>query len=239
MDTVPKLKDLDEIIAELHRLANREIVTFKEKKFGVIAENSLGILHSELNELIKRIPKSNSLALELFDTGIYEARLLCSKIFKPKDLNEGLMEKFVQQFHSWEMCDSFCMKVFSRNPLSIPIAFDWTYREREFEKRAGFVIMAAYCLSDKKAGNEIYESFFSPIQRESHDNRLYVRKAVNWALRSIGKRNIELNRSAIALAQILLKDTNKTARWIASDALKELQSEKVKILDYPRNIYRK
>ncbi len=230
---------LEEIIAELHRLANPEKIAFKAQKFGVHSHNALGIYHKDLKELARKIPKDDNLAIQLFDSGIYEARLLCSKIFPLKKLTEPLMEKWVKTFENWEVCDSFCMGLFAKSSFAIPKAIEWTEREPEFEKRAGYVIIAAYCMADKKADNEVFEQFFPLIQREATDGRIYVKKAVNWALRSIGKRNSDLNKKAIEWAQRIQLIDHKAARWIASDALRELTKPDVRLSDYPRTIYRK
>lgn len=179
------------------------------------------------------------MALQLFDSGIYEARILCAKIYNPEDLTEELMEKWVVTFDNWEICDTFCMGMFAKSKHAISKAFEWSKRKNEFEKRAAFTIIAAYCMADKKAPNNTFEQFFPLIKREASDERLYVKKAVNWSLRGIGKRNIDLNKMAIEVANELLELNNKTASWIAKDALKELQGSKVNILDYPRAIYRK
>jgi 3-methyladenine DNA glycosylase AlkD len=229
---------LNETISKLNELADAKKVTFKEQKFGIIANNSLGIYHKDLKELAKEIGKDNMLAIQLFDSGIYEARLLCSKIFNPKDITEPLMEKWVQTFENWEICDSFCMAIFAKSQFALAKILEWTHRKPEFEKRAGFAIMAAYCMVDKKGENEIFEQFFPIIIKQADDERLYVKKAVNWALRNIGKRNVDLKKKAIKVAnQILLKES-KAAKWIANDALRELQKENVRTSDYPRAIYR-
>jgi 3-methyladenine DNA glycosylase AlkD len=229
---------LDETISKLHELANPEKVLFKEKKFGIIATNSLGIYHKDLKILAKEIGKDNMLAVQLFDSGIYEARLLCSKIFNPKDITEELLEKWVQTFENWEICDSFCMAIFAKSQFALAKILEWTSRKPEFEKRAGFAIMAAYCMADKKVGNEIFEQFFPIIIREADDERIYVKKAINWALRNIGKRNVDLKESAIKTAHKILQKESKVAKWIALDALRELQKENARTSDYPRTIYR-
>ena len=227
------------ILQKLKVLADPEKVIFKEKKFGITAKNSLGIYQKDINLLAKAIGKDSALAQELFDTGVYEARLLCSKIFKPKELTEELMEKWVATFDNWEICDSFCMIVFAKSKFALDKINDWTSRSPEFEKRAGFVIMAAYCTADKKADNETFEAFPPVIQREVDDDRLYVKKAVNWALRSMGKRNTDLHQQAIEIAlEILKNNKSKSAQWIAKDALRELEKEGLRISDYPRHIYR-
>lgn len=227
-----------EIIECLYDLQDAEKVIFKEKKFGIVSNNSLGIYHKELKIIAKEIGKDNELALQLFDSGIYEARLLCSKMFSPKDITEPLMEKWVKTFENWEICDSFCMGLFSKSEFALAKILEWTERAAEFEKRAGFAILASYCMADKKSGNELFEQFFPIIKRAATDERLYVKKAVNWALRNIGKRNADLNKKAIETANEILKIENKAAQWIAKDAIRKLERENVSILDYPRAIYR-
>ncbi len=234
----------EEIIESLKALADPEKVSFKQKKFGVIANNSLGVYHKDLKEIAREIKKSipktdvNALAIELFDTYIYEARLLCSKLFNPKDLTFELMEYWTPTFENWEICDSFCMGIYAKSPIPIPKIKEWANRTKEFEKRAAFATMAAYCMADKKAANEVYEAFLPIIKKAATDERIYVKKAVNWALRSIGKRNIDLHESAIETANQIAEMDNKAAKWIAKDALRELEGEKLNILDYPRCIYR-
>ncbi|WP_237274452.1 DNA alkylation repair protein [Tenacibaculum ovolyticum] len=228
----------NEIIECLYDLKDPEKVLFKEKKFGIIANNSLGIYHKELKMIAKEIGQDNKLALQLFDSGIYEGRLLCSKMFNPVDLTESLMEKWVKTFENWEVCDSFSMGLFSKSKFALTKILEWTEREPKFEKRAGFAILASYCMADKKSENELFEQFFPIIKREANDERLYVKKAVNWALRNIGKRNIDLNRKAIEVAYEIFNSESKSAKWIAKNALTELQKDNLRMSDYPRSEYR-
>jgi 3-methyladenine DNA glycosylase AlkD len=240
-----------QILQKLQKLADPEKLEFKRKKFGIVANNALGVYIRDLKEIAKEIGTNNELALELFDSGVYEGRLLCSKVFKPKDVTEALMEKWVVTFENWEVCDSFSMTLFARSPFALQKINEWSKRKPEFEKRAAFATMAAYCMADKKADNSVYEKFLPILIREATDERLYVKKAVNWALRSIGKRNPDLNKAAIATAiQISAlvppkalaggqdNPSNRASQWIAKDAIRELTTEKVNILDYPRAIYR-
>lgn len=234
-----KTVTVDQIIELLKKEADPDKILIKKKRFGIVSNNPLGIYHKELKELAKKLPKNDTLAIQLFDTGIYEARLLCSKLFDPKNLTEPLMDKWTRSFENWEICDSFCMGLFAKSSFAVPKAIEWTGRNKEFEKRAGFATIAALCMADKDAENECFEQFFPLLLRESTDERLYVKKAVNWALRNIGKRNTDLNKGAISVAKEMLEMENDSAKWIAKNALKELQSETVRISDYPRNIYRK
>jgi len=229
----------NEIIECLYDLKDAEKVIFKENKFGIKSNNSLGIYHKELKMIAKEIGRDNKLALQLFDSGIYEGRLLCSKMFKPEDVTEALMEKWVKTFENWEICDSFSMGLFSKSKFALAKILEWTKREREFEKRAGFAMMAAYCMADKKSDNDLFEQFFPIIKQAANDERLYVKKAVNWALRNIGKRNIDLKEAAIDVANEILKFNSKSAKWIAKNALRELQKDGVRMSNYPREKYKK
>lgn len=228
----------NETIKYLYQLRDTKKVIFKENKFGIISNNSLGIYHTELKIIAKSIGQDNKLAIQLFHSGIYEGRILCSKMFKPKDVTESLMETWMKTFENWEICDSFCMGLFAKSEFAVIKIIEWTKRKPEFEKRAGFTIMASYCMADKKSDNELFESFLQIIKIEANDERLYVKKAVNWALRNIGKRNIDLNRKAIIIANEILELESKSAKWIAKNAINELQKEGIRISDYPRSKYR-
>ena len=230
--------DINDVIEKLHQLADSQKIIYKEKKYGITAVNSLGIYHKDLKELAKDIPGDDLLAVRLFDTGIYEARLLCSKIFHPKNLTEELMEKWVVTFENWEVCDSFCMGLFAKSFFAVAKIQEWSEREEEFQKRAAFATLAAYCMADKTADNSVFEQFFPLIISQSNDERVYVKKAVNWALRNMGKRNKDLKKRAIDVAYQILKIESKSAQWIAKDAIKELEKPDVRLSDYPRRLYR-
>ena len=230
--------NFQEIIEALEGMANPEKIEIKKERFGITANESLGIYHKDLKVLTGKIGCNNELALKLFDSGVYEARILCSKIYNPDSLTEELMEKWVVTFENWEICDSFCMGFFAKSKFALTKAIEWSKDEHEFVKRAGFVIMASYGFANKNAENEIFEQFLPIIEREATDERLYVKKAVNWALRNIGKRNIDLNNSAISVANRIASIESKSAKWIANNALRELKNPSANIMDYPRHIYR-
>ena len=210
----------------------------KQEKFGIYSRNSLGIYHADLKILANKIGQNDQLAQQLFDSGIYEARLLCSKIHSPDSVTEKMMDDWVATFENWEICDSFCMGFFVKSPYAISKAIEWSSHESEFIKRAGFVIMASYGFAHKKVDNRIFNTFLTIIEEGVYDDRVYVKKAVNWALRNMGKRNIDLHKNAVLCAQRILLIDSKSAQWIAKNALNELNSPNVKILDYPREIYR-
>lgn len=230
---------INEILIELKSLSNPEIKAFKAKRFGIDCDNSWGIYQKDIASLAKKIGKNTSVGIQLFETGNYDTQLLCAKICKPKEISEEVLDKWITHFNTWEICDSFCMQLFKFHPLAIKKAKEWSKKTNEFEKRTGFVLMATYGFADKNAKNEVFEQFFPILIEHANDNRIYIKKAVNWALRQIGKRNVDLQKKAIKTANEILKQGSKSAQWIAKDALKELQGEKVNILDYPRSIYRK
>ncbi len=223
----------------MHKEENPNYVQYRKNKYNIQSTNALGISQKRLGEIALKIKKSNVLALQLFDTGIYEARILCSKVYDPRDLKPALMNQWVRTFENWEICDSFCLWQFAKAPDATSIIQAWHNRDPEFEKRACFATMAGLTKSDKYAENSTFESFFPLVEKASSDDRIYVKKAVDWALRSIGKRNKDLNNEALCLAAKLQTGNEKSAQWIGKKALKELSQKQLRFGDYPRNIYRK
>ncbi|MEM7358049.1 MAG: DNA alkylation repair protein [Pseudomonadota bacterium] len=230
--------ELAGVLKRLEALAEPEKIAFKQEKFGIAANNSLGIYQKDLKELARQIGKNDELALALYDTGIYEARLLTSRLYNPKKITRQQMNKWAREFENWEICDSFSMGFFTASPYALEKALQWSDHKKEFIKRAAFAMMASYGFVNKQDTNEVFEQFFPLIERESWDERIYVKKAVNWALRSIGKRNVDLQEQAIEVAHRIAAQGSKPALWIAKDALRELQKPSVKIQDHPRSIYR-
>lgn len=196
-------------------------------RYGINPENSYGISIYVLRKLAHEIPKDHSLALKLWNSGIREARILACYIDDPKKVTQRQMEKWVKDFNSWDVCDQVCCSLFDQTKFAYHKAFEWSEKEEEFVKRAGFTMIAALSVHDKKAKDITFKKFLPIIKREAVDNRNYVKKAVNWALRNIGKRNLNLNRAAIKTAEEIKNIDSKAARWIASDALRELTSEKI------------
>lgn len=205
-------------------------------RFGINPENAYGVSIPKLRSLAKEIGKDHALAKQLWTSGIHEARILASMIDDPKMVTDGQMEEWVRGFDSWDVCDQCCLNLLDKTTLAIQKAVEWSTAEEEFVKRAGFVLMARLAVSDKKAGDEIFVEFFPIIKRECVDERNYVKKAVNWALRQIGKRNRNLNKIAIKTANEIYKINSRSAKWLASDALRELKSEAVqnRLRDYSK-----
>jgi 3-methyladenine DNA glycosylase AlkD len=192
-------------------------------RFGIDNEKALGVPVPQLRKLAKEIKNNQQLSLELWETGIHECRLLATMIGDPKQVTPQQMDQWVGEFHSWDVCDQACGNLFDRTPFAVEKALEYTLLEHEFVKRAGFVLMAEFAVHDKKAADEVFIQFFPIIEREAWDGRNFVKKAVNWALRQIGKRNSTLCQIAIAVAKRIAQQGTKPARWIAADALAELE----------------
>ncbi len=198
-------------------------------RFGINPKNTLGVSIPVIRSLAKKHRKNHELALELWKTGIHEARLLAGFVDDPARVSEAQMESWARDFDSWDVCDQVCSVLFDKTKFAWKKAVEWTKRKEEFVKRAGFVLMACLAVHDKKAGDAEFKKFLALIKQGSTDERNFVRKAVNWALRQIGKRNAALNAAAIKTARDVSKSNcdSKAARWIASDALRELESAAV------------
>lgn len=196
-------------------------------RFGIETTHAYGLSIKQLEPLAKQHRKNHELAQQLWATAIHEARLLACLIDDPKQVTEAQIEIWAQDFDSWDVVDQCCNKLFDKTPYAYAKAVEWSARPLTFVKRAGFVLMATLAVHDKKATDEPFVHFLSLIEREAADERNFVKKATNWALRQIGKRNLSLNAAAIETARRVQQLDSKAARWVASDALRELTSEKV------------
>ena len=196
-------------------------------QFGMTAKKRLGVSVPNMRKIAKETNKNHSLAIQLWKTGIKEAKIVASMVGEPEKVTEKQMEAWVKDFDSWDVCDQVISNLFDKTKFAYQKAFEWSKRKEEFVKRAGFVLMATLSVHDKKANNKKFEQFFPLIKKEAIDERNFVKKAVNWALRQIGKRNLALNKKAIAIAKEIQKIDSKSAKWIANDALRELTGEAV------------
>jgi 3-methyladenine DNA glycosylase AlkD len=215
-----------EVIKTLESQANKDAVAGMSR-FGITAKSVYGVSIPNLRKLAKQIGKDHDLAQELWDTENRETRILAALIEEPAKVTKSQIEKWVRDLDSWEVCDQCCMNLLEKLPPAYGKAVEWSLCNEEFVKRAGYVLMARLAVSDKGADDRKFEEFFSHIKRGALDPRNFVKKAVNWALRQIGKRNIQLNQSAIRVAEEIKKIDAPSARWIASDALRELSSSSV------------
>jgi 3-methyladenine DNA glycosylase AlkD len=196
-------------------------------RYGMVAEKRLGVSIPEIRAIAKELGKDHELSVGLWKTGIPEARILAAMIAEREKLTEEQMEDWVKDFNSWDVCDQVCMNLFEKTSLAWKKILDWSEREEEFVKRTAFALIACLAWHDKKAEDARFVKLLPVIERGATDERNYVKKAVNWALRNIGKRNPFLNKVAIETAREILQIDSKAARWIAANALKELESEAV------------
>lgn len=197
------------------------------KRFGISGGEMLGVPVPKMRKLAKEIGRDHALAQELWKTGVHEARILASMVDEIDKVDARHMDAWIKGFDSWDVCDQCCMNLFSKSRLAYRKCFEWSKRKREFEKRAGFALMACLAWTGKEVKDAEIEKFFPVIKREARDERNFVRKAVNWALRNIGKRNRALNRKALAAAKEIQKMDSKPAKWIAGDAIRELAGKAV------------
>lgn len=214
------------VVSELKRCGEERNVEGMAR-FGIRAKKVYGVSKPRMDEIARRIGKDHSLGLKLWETGIHDARILGMLISEPELLTSAQMEKWVRDFDNWDVCDGTCCHLFVDASLAWKKAFAWSSRKNEFEKRAGFALAAYLAVHDNSAEDGAFRRLLKVIEREAWDERNFVRKAVNWALRNIGKRNSRLNREAIAAAQRIRIDGTRAGRWMAADALRELKSEAV------------
>ncbi|OGN99956.1 MAG: DNA alkylation repair protein [Chloroflexi bacterium RBG_13_52_14] len=196
-------------------------------KYGITIEQRLGVSVPDMRKLAKEIGRDHKLALDLWRTGIAEARIVAGMVGDPAKLTEEQMEDWVKGINSWDVCDQVCDNLFEKNQLAWKKIIDWSEREEEFVKRAAFSLIACLAWHDKKASDKEFIGLLPVIVREATDERNFVKKAVNWALRNIGKRNLNLNEAAINTAKEIQRLDSKTARWIAADAIRELESDPI------------
>ena len=218
--------EYNDIIQKLKSISDPEAVKGMAR-FGINPENTYGVSIPNLRKMAKETGVDHDLAQRLWESNIHEARILASMIDDPKMVAEAQMDAWVNDFDSWDVCDQCIMNLFEKTKIAYQKAVEWSARDEEFTKRAGFVLMARLAVSDKKADDTHLGRFLSILERESTDNRNLVKKAVNWALRQIGKRNLSLNEMAIKAAGEIQQIDSRSAKWIAADAIRELTSEAV------------
>lgn len=217
--------DSQTILEKLRQVADKDHASGMAH-FGINTTQALGVRVPELRKLAKEIKKNHALALDLWQTGIHEARILASMIADPKQMTADLMDQWTADFNSWDLCDQCCSNVYVKTPFVEEKIRAWVNREEEFVKRAGFSLIAYAAVHLKKAEDSVFIAYFPLIKAAATDDRNYVKKAVNWALRGIGKRNEALRLAAIQTAHEIVQIESKAAQWIAKDALRELEKER-------------
>jgi 3-methyladenine DNA glycosylase AlkD len=217
---------MESVVKKLRSIAGPEHLE-EMSKYGIPLEQRLCISVPDLRKLAKEIGKNHKLAMDLWRTGIGEAKILAAMIDDPDKLTEQQMEDWVKDINSWDVCDQICINLFRKNQLAWKKILDWSEREEEFVKRTAFSLIACLAWYDKTANDQEFLKLLPVIEREAADERNFVKKGVNWALRNIGKRNLNLNKAAIDTAKEIQKLNCRVARWIASDAIRELEGDAV------------
>jgi 3-methyladenine DNA glycosylase AlkD len=220
------MTSVKDVLVELQSKAQPEHLKGMAK-YGMAVEQRLGVSVPDMRKLAKEIGRDHKLALDLWKIGIAEARILAAMVGDPDKLTEEQMEDWVKDINSWDVCDQVCMNLFEKNQLVWKKIVDWSERDEEFVKRTAFSLIACLAWHDKKASDKRFIELLPVIKRGATDERNFVKKAVNWSLRNIGKRNIKLNEAAINAAKEIQKLDSKAARWVASDAIRELESESI------------
>lgn len=213
---------LKEVIDEIVKASSAKAKASQEY-FGISNINNLGLTVPQMRAIAKKIGTDHTLALQLWQSGYHEARHIATMIADPKQATVKLAEHWLKDLNAWDIVDGFCSSLLRKTVFAYSKAVAWTQRKKEFEKRAGFTMMAQLAVHDKTASDKEFEKFLQIIKRESHDDRNFVRKAVNWALRQIGKRNVRLCKKAIKTANEIYNKGDASSRWIATDALRELE----------------
>jgi 3-methyladenine DNA glycosylase AlkD len=215
-------EELQEIISQLKALTVPANINGMAR-FGINPNNTLGVSMPRIRQLGKR-KKDHDLALALWETGIHEARILASIVDQSALLTSQQMDSWIADFDSWDVCDQVCGNLYSKSPLAVEKAMSWSKSEHEFVKRAGFALMAYLAVHGKKVPDTVFIQFLEIIESSADDDKNFVRKAIKWALRQIGKRSTALYQPALEESRRLALSTNKTARWVGTDAVKELEA---------------
>jgi 3-methyladenine DNA glycosylase AlkD len=215
-----------DVVRTLERMGDRSRLEGMAR-FGIDTGRAVGVTVTELRRFARDLGHDHELAAALWASGVHEARLLASLVDEPAMVSEAQMEAWVADLDSWDVCDGVCGNLFDRTPFALDKAVEWSSREPEFQKRAAFALMASAAVHRKDLPDAAFASLLPVIRAQAIDERNYVKKAVSWALRQIGKRSSGLNRRAVRTAEQIERIDSRAARWVARDALRELRSDAV------------
>jgi 3-methyladenine DNA glycosylase AlkD len=221
-----KLVDAATVVAWLEKHANQR-VRDGMACYGIPSDNAFGIAVGELRKYAKQVGRNHELAADLWATGFYEARMLAAYVDVPAEVTPAQMDRWAKDFDNWALCDTVCFHLFDRSPHAWKKIAPWARRRDEFVRRAAFALLASLTVHDKEASDDQFAAGLELIERAAEDDRNFVKKSVNWALRSIGKRSLPLHGVSVALAERLAASSNPTARWNGKDALRELRGPSV------------
>jgi len=217
-------EEIIEIINKAFNQKNRASMA----SFGIPIYNAVGMSNPQLRALAKKISSNHELALALWQVELYEAKILATLLDEPELLTVEQMHLWPKTFNSWALCDSTCFNLYRKNALAWPEVYYFAKQQEEFIRRTAFALIAGLAAANKGAEDAVFLAYLTLCYEYTEDPRIYVRKGVNWAIRQIGKRNILLNEAALVLSNKIMLKADKTSKWIAGDALRELKSEAVK-----------
>jgi 3-methyladenine DNA glycosylase AlkD len=219
---MPDTHRLTQALALLHQNA-RPAELAGMARFGIVGEQRLGLSVPAMRGIARTLGRDHALAQALWDTAIPDARIVASMVADPVQLTSRQMDVWVKGFAAWDVCDQTCLNAFCKSPLAWRKAEVWATRKDEFVRRASFALLATLAVHDKAAEDGAFVAALTLVEAAADDDRNFVKKAVNWALRNIGKRNRALRQAAIDSALRIQQKSSKSARWIAADALRELR----------------
>ena len=213
-----------DVASVLHWLKKHSSTATREgmARYGIPSDNASGVSVADIRRLAKQVGRDHQLALALWETGSYEARMLTPFVDEPMRVTPAQMDRWCRDFDSWAICDALCFHLFDKTPHAWKKIAEWSNARAEFVKRASFALLASVALHDKSAPDKSFLDSLALIERAATDDRNFVRKAVSWALRGIGKRNSVLHAAAVRLATRLAASSDSAARWIGKDALRDL-----------------
>lgn len=224
---IPFVHTAESVIATLRRLATKATLDGMTR-YAIPSHNALGVSVSDLQKEAKRIGRNHELAEALWQTNIYEARMMSSFLDEPEKVTSAQMDRWCKDFDSWAICDTVCFHLFDRVPHAYKKVAQWQSKKEEFVKRGAFALLACLALHDKEADNEPFANGLQFIEAAASDERNFVKKGVNWALRAIGCINASMQEAAIVVASRLAASTNATERWVGKDALRQLSKRQQK-----------
>ena len=219
--------DVNAVLSALEKLSNKRIRDELMPHYGINAKKAFGIGMASIHELARKLGRNHELALSLWQTGWYEARLLAAFVDEPSQVTAAQMDQWCRDFDNWGIVDTVCFKLFDKTPFAFAKVTQWSKRKAEFEKRAAFALLASLSVHDKKAPTEAFSRCLPLIEKAASDNRNFVKKGVSWSLRTVGRRNVELHHEAVELSRRLATSVIASERWIGKTALKELTSAPV------------
>jgi 3-methyladenine DNA glycosylase AlkD len=216
---------LQQTLQALRRLGNAANIEGM-KRYKILSKKAFGVSAPNIRSIAKTIGCNHVLAIQLWNSGYHEAKILAAIIADPMKADVTLLDRWVEELENWAQCDACCTELFQKTSFAFKLPVRWVKSDQEFVRRAGIVMIAVLSVHHKKASDKDLEQFFPLLKRYSTDQRSFVKKAVNWAVRQIGKRNVRLHKKAIALSEEIQNIPSPSARWIAADALRELRNPK-------------